>query len=330
MLAAIGTTTLGDDGYYEDATTTKFEADMAALCHAEAGLFVLSGTMGNQIALRSHLTQPPHAVLCDHRGHITYLEAGGLAMLSGALIHHVVPSNGIHLTLEDIKKSVVLDDEVHCCPTKVISLENTLRGCIIPLEECRRISKWAKEHDIKTHLDGARLWEAVAAGAGSITEYAECFDSVTVCFSKGLGAPVGSMLVGSKKFIKQARWMRQSVGGGLRQTGILTAAARCAVDINFGRGPNGEGNQLRRTHDLARRIAKHWQSLGGELELPVHTNMAILELEKAGVDVDKFREMGKERGIRLTRGRIVVHFQTCEEAVKILEQLLTDVMPLRN
>jgi len=269
-------------------------------------------------------------VLCDHRGHITYLEAGGLAMLSGALIHAVVPSNGVYLTLEDIKKNVVMDDEVHCCPTKVISLENTLRGCIIPLDELRRISKWAREMGILMHLDGARLWEAVAAGAGSITEIAECFDSVTVCFSKGLGAPVGSMLVGSKKFIKQARWMRQAIGGGLRQVGILTAAARAAMDINFGKGPYGEGNQLKRTHEVAKRIGRFWQSLGGELELPVQTNMAILELEKAGVDCVQFREMGKERGLRLTRGRIVVHFQICEEAVVRLETLLRDVWELRD
>ena len=209
MLAAIENTTLLDDVFSEDPTTNSLECYLADRTSHDAGLFVLSGTMGNQIAIRSHLTQPPHSVLCDHRSHVLEWEAGGVASLSGALIKGVVPSNGSYLTLEDIEKNVVLGDEVHSCPTKVISLENTLLGMVMPLEEVRRISAFARKHGIKMHLDGARIWEAVVAGAGSLPDFTREFDSVSLCFSKGLGAPIGSMLVGSKEFIKRSRWVRK-------------------------------------------------------------------------------------------------------------------------
>ncbi len=171
---------------------------MAELCNHEAGVFLLSGTMGNQIALRSLLTQPPHSVLCDHRAHIRCFEAGGVAMQTGAMVNGVVPLNGVYLTLEDIEENVIRSTSVVACPTKVISLENTLRGTIMPLKKVQRISDFARKHGIKMHLDGARLWEAVAAGSGSLSDYGACFDSMTLCYLKGLGAPVGSILVGSK------------------------------------------------------------------------------------------------------------------------------------
>jgi threonine aldolase len=326
MLLAIQNTTLFDDGYGEDTTTSSLEVSMAILCNHEAGVFVLSGTMGNQVAIRSHLTQPPYSVLCDHRAHILYLEAGGVAMLSGAIITGVVPANGNYLTLEDIETHAVISDNCHSCPTKVISLENTLRGIIMPLSEVRRISQFARKQGIKMHLDGARLWEAVAAGAGSLSEYGSCFDSVTMCFSKGLGAPIGSIIVGSNSFIKQTRWMRQAIGGTLRQAGVVTAAAKCAVDVNFGHGPSGEGNILYKTHRIAQRIAKFWACLGGEIEHPVNTNMVWLDLKKVGIEPAELREMAKERGLKLTRGRIVAHYQITEEAVVRLEGLLTDIM----
>jgi threonine aldolase len=295
---------------------------MAEMTGHEAGLFLLSGTMGNQVAIRSILTQPPHAVLCDHRAHILTLEAGGIAMICGAMVNGVVPSNGLYLTLEDIVKNVVLSDDVHACPTKIISLENTLRGTVIPLSEAQRISHFARKRGIKMHLDGARLWEAAATGAGSLREYATCFDSVTMCFSKGLGAPVGSILVGSRDFIKQAKWIRQAIGGSLRQAGVLTSAAQAAVDLNFGT----DGTPLRRTHEIAKRIEAYWKMLGGEVENPVQTNMVWLNLGKAGVDVEMFRAMGAQRGLKLMRGRIVVHYQTSSDAVNKLEEMLAKIM----
>jgi len=330
MLTAIQNTTLLDDVFMEDPTTISLESHLAQLTSHQAALFVLSGTMGNQLALRSHLTQPPHSVLCDYRSHVLEWEAGGAASLCGALVRGVVPQNGVYLTLEDIKQKIVLSDDVHACPTRVISLENTLGGTIMPLSETRRISAFAKQHGIKLHLDGARIWEAVVAGAGSLPDFTTCFDSVSLCFSKGLGAPVGSILVGGSAFIKQARWVRKSIGGGLRQPGVVTAAARVAVDETFGRGPNGEGGLLKRSHEVAQRIAGMWTDMGGKLEKPTETNMVWFDLEECGVSEAEFVELGKQQGLRLLGGRLVVHYQISEEAVERLRRALETVLEMRK
>ncbi|KAL2261240.1 hypothetical protein VTK26DRAFT_4531 [Humicola hyalothermophila] len=321
MLAAIQSCTLLDDVFREDPTTLDLESHCAALTGKEAGLFVLSGTMGNQLALRTLLTQPPHGVLCDYRSHIVNYEAGGVSSLTGAMVKPVVPKNGIYLTLEDVKANVYLDDDVHTCPTRVISLENTLNGMIMPLDEVRRISAFAREHGLKVHCDGARLWEAVAAGAGSLVDFAACFDTLSLCFSKGLGAPIGSILVGSKDVIKHARWVRKSIGGGLRQSGVITAAARVAVDETFGKGPNGEGGLLRDTHILAKEIAKMWTDRGGVLIHPVHTNMVWLDLDDANCPDAKFDELGKEAGLKLMGGRLVIHYQIHQNRESVVPKL---------
>ncbi|KAI9838609.1 MAG: hypothetical protein M1819_004923 [Sarea resinae] len=321
MLNAIAHTTLLDDVFVEDPTTNNLEAHVAALTGHDAALYVLSGTMGNQIALRTHLTQPPHAVLCDHRAHILEWESGGVASLSGALVKGVVPANGLYLTLADIEKHAVLSDDVHACPTRVISLENTIGGTVTPLADMAAISRWARAHDLKLHLDGARIWEAVASGAGSLADYCALFDSVSLCFSKGLGAPVGSILVGAPAFIKHARWVRKTLGGGLRQAGVLTAAARVAVDETFGAGPWGKGGKLQATHARAKAIGAAWTALGGALEKPVDTNMVWLDLRAAGVAVGDFVAEGHARGLRFMGGRLVVHYQICDDAVRRLEDL---------
>jgi threonine aldolase len=330
MLAAVQNCTLLDDVFTEDPTTTSLEAHLATITHHESALFVLSGTMGNQLALRSHLTQPPHSILCDHRSHILNWEAGGVASLCGALVRGVVPSNKVYLTLEDIKKNVILSDDVHECPTRVISLENTLAGTIMPLSEVRRISAFAKEHNIKLHLDGARIWEAVVAGAGSLPDFTNCFDSVSLCFSKGLGAPVGSILVGSRQLIKHARWVRKSLGGGLRQAGVITAAARVAVDETFGRGPNGEGGLLGRSHEVARKIAKTWETKGGKLANPTETNMVWLDLDDVGISEEEFVQLGQQHGLRFLCARLVVHYQISDEAVRKLEHVMDVMIELKQ
>lgn len=321
MLAAIQSCTLLDDVFQEDPTTADLESHCAALAGKEAGLLVLSGTMGNQVALRTLLTQPPHGVLCDYRSHIANYEAGGVSALTGAMVKTVVPKNGIYLTLEDVRANAHLDDDVHTCPTRVISLENTLNGMIMPLDEVRRISAFAREHGIKMHCDGARLWEAVAAGAGSLADYASCFDTVSLCFSKGLGAPVGSMVVGSGDVVKHARWVRKFMGGGLRQSGVVAAAARVAVDETFGKGPNGEGGLLRDSHALAKEVAKMWTDLGGKLVHPVHTNMVWLDLDDAGCPDARFEELGKEAGLKLMGGRLVIHYQIYQNREFVVPRL---------
>ncbi|KAK0632173.1 pyridoxal phosphate-dependent transferase [Immersiella caudata] len=321
MLAAIQSCTLLDDVFREDPTTMDLEAHCAALTGKEAGLFVLSGTMGNQLALRSLLTQPPHGVVCDHRSHIVKYEAGGVSSLTGAMVKAVVPKNGIHLTLEDIETNVYLDDDVHTCPTRVISLENTLNGMIMPLEEVQRISAFARQHGLKMHCDGARLWEAAASGAGSLADFSACFDTVTLCFSKGLGAPVGSILVGDNDVIKHSRWVRKSIGGGLRQPGVVTAAARVGVDETFGKGPNGQGGLLRETHVLAKEVANMWTDLGGKLFHPVHTNMVWLDLDEARCSASKIEALGTEVGLKLFANRLVIHYQIYQNREVVVRRL---------
>ena len=320
MLNAIASTSLLDDVFQDDPTTNNLEAFIADLTGKEAALLVLSGTMGNQVSIRTQLLAPPHSVVTDYRSHILEWEAGGVASLCGALVKPVTPSNGRYVTLEDVKKHTTISEDIHACPTKLISLENTLAGMVFPLEECQRISKWAHENGVLMHLDGARLWEAVASGAGSLKDYCACFDSISLCFSKGLGAPIGSIIVGTKTFRERARWVRKSIGGGLRQAGVVTAAARVGVEDTF------LGGKLTASHDRARQIAKMWESYGGKTTNPVETNMVWFDLEAAGISMKEFIEEGEKAGLRLLGGRLVVHYQIGDEAVSRLEKLMKVVL----
>ncbi|KND92366.1 Low-specificity L-threonine aldolase [Tolypocladium ophioglossoides CBS 100239] len=313
--------TLLDDVFREDHTTADLESHVAALSGKEAGLFVTSGTMGNQLALRSLLVQPPHAVLCDHRSHILIYEAGGVSALTGATVKPVVPKNGIHLTLEDVTASVVLSEDIHSCPTRVISLENTLNGMIMPLSEVKRISEFAKQHGIKMHCDGARLWEAVVAGAGSLPEFCSHFDTVSLCFSKGLGAPVGSLIVGPQETLRHARWVRKSIGGGMRQPGVITAAARVAVDETFGKTPDGSDGLLKGSHDLAKKVEALWVGMGGTLVHPAHTNMCWLDLESARCSEERFIQLNADAGLKVMGPRLVTHYQVAQNGDDVLQRL---------
>lgn len=309
MLEAITHTTLLDDVFCEDPVTNGLQEYIAERTHHESALLVMSGTMGNQVAIRTHLVQPPHAVLCDHRSHIFCYEAGGISAWAGALAQPVIPKNGIHLTLEDIQRHAILDNDIHHCPTKLISLENTLDGTVMPLSEARRITEWAHSNGLKVHLDGARLWEAVVSGAGSLAEYTSLFDSVSLCFSKGLGAPIGSIVVGLKPFIDKARWFRKSIGGGTRQAGVIAAAARVSVEETFGPDPHGRQGKLPQSHANAKRVADLWTSRGGRLQYPTETNMVWLDLEYSGVGPNDLAEVGQDKGLKLSGNRIVVHFR---------------------
>lgn len=232
-----------------------------------------------------------------------------------------MPKNGIHLTLEDVQEHAILSNDVHACPTRVISLENTLNGMIMPLAEARRISEFARQHDIRMHCDGARLWEAVAAGAGTLPEFCALFDTVSLCFSKGLGAPVGSIIVGDKKTLTHSRWVRKSLGGGMRQPGLITAAARVAVDVTFGKKADGQSGLLRESHLMAKKVEALWTGMGGTLVHPVHTNMAWIDIETAGCNGDKFAALCKEEGLTASGGRLVTHYQIAQNADEILPRL---------
>ncbi|OJJ46202.1 hypothetical protein ASPZODRAFT_152401 [Penicilliopsis zonata CBS 506.65] len=321
MLEAIAQTTLLDDVFNEDPVTNELQDYVAQRTKHEAALLVMSGTMGNQVAIRTHLVQPPYSVLCDHRSHIFCYEAGGVSTWTGATMQPVIPENGIHLTLEDIQKHAVVGTNIHYCPTKLISLENTLDGLVMPLSEARRITEWAHSQGIKVHLDGARLWEAVVSGAGSLSDYASVFDSVSLCFSKGLGAPIGSIIVGSQEFIERARWFRKSIGGGVRQAGVISAAAKVAVEETFGPDQDGKGGKLHETHLKAKKVAELWTSRGGKLLHPVHTNMVWLDLNASGVGPNDLTDIGKEKGLQLLGNRVVVHYQVSNETINRLEEV---------
>ncbi|CAN3374229.1 hypothetical protein DIURU_000891 [Diutina rugosa] len=300
--------TFGDSVYKEDPATLELEAKVARMTKKEAALFCVSGTMSNQLGLRVNLVQPPYSILCDHRAHVFLHEAGGLATLSQAMVHPVIPKNGDYLTLEDIIDNYTADDgDIHAAPTKVISLENTLHGIITPLEEIARIAEFAKENDIKMHLDGARLWNAAAETGHSLADYCQYFDSVSLCLSKSLGAPMGSILVGSQKFIDKANHFKKQAGGGIRQAGIVTSMAITAIDENF--------DKLKIAHAYAKKVGKFCTDHGIILESPVDTNFVFIDMKRNNMDSKYLVEVAERNGVKLMGGRIAFHFQLSEDSV---------------
>ncbi|KAL2821440.1 pyridoxal phosphate-dependent transferase [Aspergillus cavernicola] len=329
MLAAIATTSLGDDVFQEDQTTTGFEARIASQCGLAAGAFVISGTMANQLAIRTLLTQPPYGVLVDARAHVIHFEGGGIGM-SGASVRTVRPSNGRYMVVEDIMARAIVTDDIHKCPTRVVSIENTAGGSIVPVSELKRISAWARSHDIQLHMDGARLWEAVAAGAGSLSDYCTLCDLVSLDFSKNLGAPMGAMVLGSARLIAQLRRIRKSIGGGMRQSGPLAAAAYHAVIEQFGVGPWGSQGKLRSVHALARRVGEMWVELGGELLREVETNQVWVNLPKAKISADQWNDIGKKHGVKMDGKRIVLHHQISDNGITKLALVFTDALRVKS
>ncbi|KAJ7783539.1 pyridoxal phosphate-dependent transferase [Mycena maculata] len=301
--------TVGDDVYFEPSTKA-LETHMAQITGKEAALFVPSGTASNQIALRTHLLQPPYTVLCDHRAHIHKYEAGGAAFHSGAAVTAVIPSNGHHLTLEDISENMILGSDTHMAPTEVVALENTLNGTIFPQEEIITISEFVHSHGKKMHLDGARLWHVAAETETPLKELCDPFDSVSLCFSKGLGAPIGSCLVGTQAFITKARWIRKLFGGGMRQTGILAASAAYALSYNF--------PLLPAVHELSRKLEAGLEEIGVEITSRAETCMIFYDPSSVGVTYDEIADRASDLPEPLILGgsRLVLHIQTSESAVQ--------------
>lgn len=320
MVAAMTNATLGDSVYEEDEDTAAFEEKVAKLAGMERGTFVVSGTMSNQLALRAHLHQPPHSVLCDHRGHIFTSEAAGLAILSQTMVTPVVPKNGIYLTLEDVKSKVILGKNIHTAPTKVISLENTLGGTIMPIEEIARISEWARQNDIKMHLDGARLWNASIATGVSLAEYGKYFDSISLCISKGLCAPVGSVLVGGNDYIEKVLWLKKQQGGGIRQAGLLTAAANVALDEVW--------PTMATTHQKTAQLAKDLEAMGVMSEVPVQTNFIFLDAQTANLDLDILAQEAAKHNVKVMANRIVLHYHITDESIENLKNAVKSALTL--
>jgi threonine aldolase len=325
----------GDNVYKEDATTAALEERIAKMAGKEACLFGASGTMTNQLAIRTHMKQPPHSVITDHRAHVHMMEAGGIALFSQATTHGLVPANGIHLTLEDIEPALQLGEDIHIAPTKLICLENTLSGMIFPQEEIVRISDAAKAQGIAMHLDGARAWNVAAAelerrglDAHSeadrttvLSDILAPFDTASLCLSKGIGAPVGSAIVGSKEFIARARWFWKMFGGGWRQSGVLASMADYGLTNVFPR--------LAYTHALARRLADGLEAAGCDIVAPVDTSMVFFDPSPIGLGVNEVAAAlgALDDPITLTANRCVIHHQTSIEAV---DDFVAEVTRLAN
>ncbi|PGH02159.1 hypothetical protein AJ79_07705 [Helicocarpus griseus UAMH5409] len=332
MMQAILEASVGDDIYDEagDASVNALQNKLIELTGKEAALWALSGTMGNQICLRTHLVQPPHTVLLDHRAHVYCWESGALPALSQASVTPVIPANGIHLTLNDVKKNMVSGGNFHFPPTRVVSLENTLSGTILPLKDVKEISAFVRsfpvpdgQKPVAMHLDGARLFDGIAGEGVDLKEYCACFDSISICLAKGLGAPMGSIILGSRAFIERAKWFRKMFGGGTRQPGMMAAAAHAALTTSIPQFPC--------VHALTKATATRLSALGYKFQLPVQTNMILIDLVASGlVPAAAFVEYCAAEGLQVFgSGRLVFHYQTAEEAVErlvgALERLMRDL-----
>lgn len=316
MLAlAFENATFGDSVYKEDASTTQLEQYVAELAGKEAALFCVLGTLSNQIGIRSMLLQPPYSVICDYRAHIYTSEAGALATLSQAMVLPIVPANGNYITVEDIEEHFIPDDgDIHCAPTKLISLENTLHGIVTPLEEIRKIADFAAKNDIALVCDGARIWNACVATGHTLAEYCQYFDSVSICISKSLGAPMGSVLVGSKRFIDKANHFKKQSGGGIRQAGLMTSMGLYAVQNNFAK--------LYISHEYAQQVLKICEENEIILESPVDSSFVFIDLKANNWNDEWLIAKGNEYGIRLMGGRLAFHWQQSQESVDKLKEVL--------
>jgi threonine aldolase len=273
MRAAMSAAEVGDDVFNEDPTVNRLQERVAALLGKEAALFVPSGTMSNQTCIKAH-TQPGDELLCEVNCHIYNSEQGGPAVLSGVTCRTLAGDYGI-LDVTQLEGKVRPDNE-HLVRTRLVCLENTHNrggGRVYPLEKIQAISDWARQHGLIRHLDGARLWNAIVATGIPAAEWARHFDSVSVCFSKGLGAPVGSACAGSRDFIARARRVRKVLGGGMRQAGVLAAAALYALDHHVDR--------LAEDHRNAQVIAQAVADTPGlRLDPPeVETNLIWFEVD---------------------------------------------------
>ncbi|KAF9284862.1 N-alpha-acetyltransferase 16, NatA auxiliary subunit [Mortierella alpina] len=296
MFAAMMTSSLGDDVYNEDDSVKKLERYVATLCGHEAALYCSSGTM---------------SAIVDIRSHVFNYEAGGISFHSQAAVHPIMPENGRYMTVADIAPRLVFDVDVHFAPTRVISLENTLNGTIMPIEEMVRIRELTKEHGIKLHLDGARLWHASVATGISLREYCSHFDTISLCLSKGIGAPIGSILVGSQQTIKKARHFRLLFGGGWRQAGFLAEAALFCIKTNW--------QTMEDTHRQAKWLERAFVLVGCHITNAVDTNMVWVDTSDAGFTVEELMaELAKE-GIKINgsgyAARVVLHYQISDEVV---------------
>ena len=314
---------VGDDVFGDDPTVNELEKQIASLFEREASLFVPSGTMGNQICLKIH-SQPGWELLCDRECHIVNYEAGGPVVHSGLLVNLLSTERGM-VTAEMVRNNI-RPINLHCPLTKLVALENSHNrhgGTILPQDEVLKVREVCDEFDLKLHLDGARIWNVHAATGMSLPELTKPFDSFSVCLSKGLGAPIGSMILGSEEFIEKARRERKLFGGGMRQVGIIAAGGLYAVKNNIDR--------LKEDHQNARLLAKGINEISiFKIDLSrVETNIILVDIqndETAETILEKMKEVDVWAvPFGSKRIRMVTHLDVsradCEEALDRIKSI---------
>lgn len=291
MRAVIAAAEVGDDVFDEDPTVHRLQDRVAQLLGKEAALFVPSGTMANQICIRVH-TRPGDEMICETTSHVHVWEAGAPAALSGVTTRTVDGDYGV-LDLTQLQ-GLIRPASAHYTRTRLITLENTHNrggGRVFPLDKIRAIAGWARTNNLAMHLDGARIWNASIATGISLADWCKSFDSVAVCFSKGLGAPIGSAVVGSKDFIVQARRARKLYGGHMRQVGVIASAALYALENHLPRLADDHRN----AKVIAQAVA---DSPGLRLDPPyVETNLVWFEVDPALAPAAAVAASLREKGI---------------------------------
>lgn len=324
MRKAIYEAEVGDDVFKEDPTVNKLEEYAAELLGKEAALFVPSGVMGNQICLNV-LTNPGDEVICDEDSHIFNYESGSPAVLSGIQLHPVAGTFGV-FTPEQVEPIIRPASAYYMPRTKVVEVENThvrAGGTIWHIEDIISLKKLVEKYGLKYHLDGARIWNASVATGISVKEYASYFDSVSCCLSKGLGAPVGSIIGGSKDFIREAYRVRKGWGGGMRQVGIIAAAGLYALKNNISRLAEDHAN----AKYLAERI-NEMQNVQIDLKT-VQTNIVLFK--PLYFSVDEVIEECRQNGLLLSTGKIgwiraVTHLDVNSEQIRNAAEIICRVL----
>ena len=322
MREAMATAEVGDDVFDDDPSVHRLQERLAEMLGKEAALYVPSGTMSNQIAIRIHC-RPGDELLCERGCHIYRYEQGGFAQLSGVVAQTVDGKDGL-LELEQLE-GLIREDDIHQVQTRLVTLENTHNyggGRILPIENVAAICEWARRGGLRTHLDGARLFNAVVASGIAAEEWSQHFDTVSICFSKGLGAPVGSALAGTQDAIREARRHRKLFGGGMRQAGVIAAAALYALDHHVDR--------LADDHRNAQRLAEAINEIDGLTLRPevVDTNIVFFDVDPglgtAGEVCDRLNHAGVWMiALAPQRIRAVTHLDVTdkhiERAIEALE-----------
>jgi threonine aldolase len=326
MREAMATAPVGDDVYGEDPTVNDLEAHVAELLGHEAGLFCPTGSMANMLGVRV-LVPAGQELLCDSLAHVVRAELGGHAVL-GQVTTRTWASERGRLDAAAALAMAVPDGGPYLVSTAAFAVENTHNfggGTVQPIEQLRALREGADAMGVAVHLDGARLWNAHVATGVPLAEYGAIADTVSVCLSKGLGAPVGSVLVGSAERVAAARVWRKRYGGGMRQVGIIAAAGRYALDHQLAR--------LADDHARARRLAEAVEAVRPELvdTRAVETNIVVLDLTAAGVGAPDVAGAAREQGVLLSvlgprTLRMVTHLDVdddgCEHAARVLEKVL--------